>query len=148
VTSVPGSGFVIYHPAVEIVDGVATVSWVVASQEGWRAYTRTIGRDGTQGPVIELDDNAIHLYSLTMPDRSLAWIADHENRTTLQRELRLLRLEGSRVVRAAAAPSPFTGFFRVQPSSSDEVLLVGPQMGRVPPETPVRSLILRLSTSC
>jgi hypothetical protein len=78
----------------------------------------------------------------------VAWIADHEDLVTRQREIRLLRLEGARVVRAAAVPSPFTGFFRVQPLGIDEVLLVGPQMGLVSPETPVRSLILRLSTSC
>jgi hypothetical protein len=34
------------------------------------------------------------------------------------------------------------------PNGPDEVLLVGPEMGLVQTETPVRSLILRLSTSC
>ena len=82
------------------------------------------------------------------PDGTIAWLAEHEDRATRSKELRLLRLDGSRVVRAATAPSPFTGFFATAPNGADEVLLVGPQMGLVPTETPVRSLILRLSTSC
>jgi hypothetical protein len=98
--------------------------------------------------LVELDDNALNVYSLTMPDGSLAWVAEHIDLAAQHEELRLLRLDGFRVVIAATAPSPFTGFFRAQPSGPNEVLLVGAQMGLVPTETPVRSLILRLSASC
>jgi hypothetical protein len=125
------------------------VSWVVASEEWWRAFARTGIRPGAADSIVQLDDNALHLYDLTMPDGSLAWVADHLIDGTLEnKELRLLRLDGSRVVRLAAVRNPLTGFFAAQPAGPDEVLLVGPQMGRVQTETPVRSLILRLSTSC
>jgi hypothetical protein len=146
VESLPGGPMVLQ---LELeVRGSATVSWLVVGPEGPRAFTRTDIRPGSAGPVTVLDDDALHLYSMTMSDGSLAWLAEHEERVTGDKELRLLRLDGSRVVRVASAPSPFTGFFRAQPSGPSEVLLVGPEMGLVPPETPVRSLILRLSTSC
>jgi hypothetical protein len=133
---------------VDVRERSATVSWVTLGGDGSRAYTRVGIRPDSAGQVVLLDDNALHLYPMTMSDRSLAWIAEHQDRRTRGKELRLLLLDGSRVVRAASAPSPFTGFFRAMPNGPDEVLLVGPEMGLVQTETPVRSLILRLSTSC
>jgi hypothetical protein len=149
VTAEPGNGRRIYWPSVVVQESGPAVSWVVASEEGWRAFARTGIRPGAADSIVQLDDNALHLYDLTMPDGSLAWVADHLIDGTLEnKELRLLRLDGSRVVRLAAVRNPLTGFFAAQPAGPDEVLLVGPQMGRVQTETPVRSLILRLSTSC
>jgi hypothetical protein len=140
----------IYQQNLELGPNGATVSWAVVTPEGTPAFTRTrIREGGSADSIVELDDDVEHLYSLTMPDGALAWIAEHHvDRLARREELRLLRLDGSRVVRAATLPSPFTGFFEVAPNGRDEVLLVGPQMGLAPPETPVRSLILRLSTSC
>jgi hypothetical protein len=84
-----------------------------------------------------------------MPDGSLAWVADHMiDGTQENKELRLIRLDGSQVIRSATVRNPLTGFFAARPAGRGEVLLVGPHMGRVQTETPVRSLILRLSTSC
>jgi len=129
-------------------DDDATVSWVTLGADGSRAYVRAGIRPDRASQVVLLDDNALHLYPMTMTDGSLAWIAEHQDRRTRSKELELLRLDGSLVVRVASAPSPFTGFFRAMPNGPDEVLLVGPEMGLVQTETPVRSLILRLSTSC
>jgi hypothetical protein len=150
VTAEPGAGRTIYWPSVEVLETGAAVSWVVASEEGFRAFARTgIRSGGTADSIVRLDDDAMHLSAMTMPDGSLAWVADHLlDRTGRNKELRLLRLDGSRVVRLATVRNPFTGFFSARPYGPDEVLLVGPQMGLVPTETPVRSLILRLSTSC
>jgi hypothetical protein len=149
VVAVPGAEGIIYHPAVEWGPEGIAVSWQVASPQGLRAYSRVGIRPGdSPGSIVQLDDGAEYVYSTTMPDGSLAWIVEHIDPETGREELRLLRVEGTRVVRAATAPSPFTGFFRIQAAGPDEILLVGPQMGRAPPETPVRSVILRLSTSC
>jgi hypothetical protein len=133
---------------VDVREGAATVSWATLGADGSRAYTRADIRPDGAGQVVLLDDNALHLYPMTMSDGSLAWITEHQDRRTRSKELELLRLDGSRVVRVASAPSPFTGFFRAMPNGPHEVLLVGPEMGLVQTETPVRSLILRLSTSC
>ena len=147
VDTLPG-GSLLLHLFVDVLDGDAAVSWVVSAGDGWRAFARTgITSDGA-GPLVALDDNAPNLSPLRLPDGALAWLVEHEERTTRAKELRLLRLDGSRIVRAASAPSPFTGFFRAVPNGPAELLLVGPQMGLTPTETPVRSLILRLSTSC
>ena len=133
---------------VDLLQGGATVSWLVQRPEGWGAFARTNIRRGNAGTFLTLDENARNLYTMVQPDGSIAWLAEHEDRPTRYKELRLLRFDGARVLRAASAPSPFTGFFATAPYGADEVLLVGPQMGLAPPETPVRSLILRLSTSC
>jgi hypothetical protein len=149
VAAVRASEGIIDHPSVELGPDGAAVSWAVATPDGLRAFTRTrIGPGSVPDSIVELDDHVEYVYSMTMPDGSLAWVVEHIDRATGREELRLLRLDGSRVVRVASVPSPFTGFFRVQPTGPTEVLLVGPQMGRVPTETPVRSLFLRLSTSC
>jgi hypothetical protein len=147
VDSLPG-GSLLLHLFVDVLDEGATVSWVVSSGDGWRAFVRTGITASGAGPVIALDDNAPNLLTMRMADMRLAWMVEHENRITGVKELRLLHLEGSSIVRAASAPSPFTGFFRAVPNGPAEVLLVGPQMGLTPTETPVRSLILRLRTSC
>jgi hypothetical protein len=148
VAVVPGSIPEIRHPSLQVRGGAAAVSWVLVSGAGAHAFAR-VGIDaGQAGETVALDDYALHLYSMTMPDGSLAWVAEHADPEAQRKELRLLRLEGSRAVVTATAPSPFTGFFRAQPSGPNEVLLVGAQMGLVPTETPVRSLILRLSASC
>jgi hypothetical protein len=133
---------------VDVRDGAATVSWVTLGADGSRAYARAGIRPDSAGPVVLLDDSALHLYPMTMSDSSLAWIAEHQDGRTRRKELELLRLDDMRVSRVASAPSPFTGFFRAKSNGPDEVLLVGAQMGVVQTETPVRSLILRLSTSC
>jgi len=148
VAVVQGSVPEIVHTSLQVRDGTAAVSWALASEVGVRAFARIGVGAGRAGDLVVLDDNALHLYSMTLPDGSLAWVAEHGERETQRKELRLLRLDESRVVTAATAPSPFTGFFRARPSGPNEVLLVGAQMGLVPTETPVRSLILRLSASC
>jgi hypothetical protein len=147
IDTLPG-GPTVPELAVDVLPDGVTVSWIVGRPGGWGAFARTDIRPGNAGTLLALDDNARHLYSIERPDGTIAWLAEHEDRETRYKELRLLRLDGSRIVRAASAPSPFTGFFATAPHGADEVLLVGPQMGLAPPETPVRSLILRLSTSC
>ncbi|MGE0161039.1 MAG: hypothetical protein AB7T31_16700 [Gemmatimonadales bacterium] len=149
VTAEPGADRMISWPSMQIQDGAVHVSWVVSAREGSRAFVRSGIRSGVDpGPIVELDDNAPHLRTLTMPDGSPAWIAEHLDPVTQQKELRVLRLDGTRILRAAAVPSPFTGFFSARARDANDIVLVGPQMGRVSPETPVRSLVLRLSTSC
>jgi hypothetical protein len=148
VVAVPDADALIYHPALEVGRGHATVSWALFTPAADRAFTRTGIAPGAPGTVIELDDNVEYVHSTMMPDGSLTWVVEHIDPETRREELRVLRLDGSRVVRVATAPSPFTGFFRIRSAGPNEVLLVGAQMGRESPETPVRSLILRLSTSC
>ena len=147
IETLPG-GPLVLALTVDLLQGGATVSWLVQRPEGWGAFARTNIRQESAGTLLTLDDNARNLYTLIQPDGSIAWLAEHEDRPTRYKELRLLRFDGARVLRAASAPSPFTGFFATAPYGANEVLLVGPQMGLAPPETPVRSLILRLSTSC
>ena len=127
---------------------VATVSWLVQRPDGWGAFARTEIRSGNAGTLLALDDNARNLHTIIQADGTISWLAEHQDRATRRKELRLLRRDGSRVLPVVSTPSPFTGFFATAPHGANEVLLVGPQMGLAPPETPVRSLILRLSTSC
>jgi hypothetical protein len=150
VVAVAGDEGMIYYPDLEIGRDGITVSWAVNGPGGMPAFTRTRLRPGSESDsIVQLDDDVEYVHSLTMPDGSLAWLVEHHvDRDAQREELRLLRLDGANVVRTATVPSPFTGFLKVAPAGPNEVLLVGPQMGRVATETPVRSLILRLSTSC
>jgi hypothetical protein len=91
---------------------------------------------------------------MVMPDGSTAWLVDYvgpnptRDPVTRRHDLRLVRIIDERPTVVASAPSPFVGTFSVHPLGLDDILVVGPQMGLVRPQVPVRSLILRLSASC
>ena len=125
-----------------------SVSWTAVRQGGSTAMARVgIGPD-TPGTLLTLDEGAYSARPAAMPDGSIVWLVDRFETGAPVPQLRLLGVANGRVVRLAAFPSPFTGSFTVRPVAASEVLVVGAEMGSDSTDVPVRSLILRLSTSC
>ena len=106
-----------------------------------------IGPDAP-GTIVTLDEGSFSSRPAAMPDGSVVWLVDRYETGAPVAELRLLGVANGRVVRLAAIPSPFTGSFTVLSTNNSEVLVVGAEMGSDSTDVPVRSLILRLSTSC
>jgi hypothetical protein len=124
------------------------VSWTAESRGSSRAMTRVgIGPDAP-GTVVTLDDAAFAVRPAAMPNGNMVWLVDHAEPDAAVPELRLLGIANGQVVRLASIASPFAGLFAVRATLPNEVIVVGPEMGSDSTDVPVRSLILRLSTSC
>ena len=82
------------------------------------------------------------------PDGVPTWVVDHIDPITQQSELRLVRDTPEGVSITRRLPNPYTGFFGALPLAPSEVLVVGPEFNPDPAHPTVRSLILRLSSSC
>ena len=125
-----------------------TVSWMAVGRGSSTAMARVgIGPDAP-GTIVTLDEGSFSSRPAAMPDGSVVWLVDRYETGAPVAELRLLGVANGRVVRLAAIPSPFTGSFTVLSTNNSEVLVVGAEMGSDSTDVPVRSLILRLSTSC
>ena len=100
------------------------------------------------GTLVTLDEGAYSARAAATPDGRVLWLVDNVDEDASVPELRYLSLEAGRVVRLSTFPTPFTGPFTLRAVNNAEVLVVGAEMGSDSTDVPVRSLILRLSTSC
>jgi hypothetical protein len=126
----------------------ASVSWMAVGGGASRAMARfDIGAD-SPGIVVTLDEFATFARPASMPDGTVVWIVDHWQSPGIAPEFRLLGIHNGQATRLASFPSPFTAALAVSALAPEEVLVVGPEMSSDSIGVPVRSLILRLSTSC
>jgi hypothetical protein len=125
-----------------------TVTWGELSAGGAVAKARVgIGPD-TAGVALVLDSPAQQAKPIDAPDGAPAWVVQHVNSVTGLSELRLVRAEGRDVSVEWAIPYPYTGFYAATAASPDEVLVTGSEFDPDPARPTVRSLTLRLSSSC
>lgn len=137
------------EPRVRVLsDGVA-VAWLTfgATLEAW---ARVGIRRDHPGSEIRLDPSAFQILSLGELGGHPAWLLNHLIDGGRAGELTVVRLPRSRpgVVESSGVPNPYPSFFATLPLGADEVVVVGPEVDRDPAEPTVRSLVLRLSTSC
>ncbi|HUF77023.1 MAG TPA: hypothetical protein VMM35_12135 [Longimicrobiales bacterium] len=135
-------------PSITVRPGGVTVTWRVISVADHGAYALVgIGPD-SEGTPVDLDREVPQVLSLRSPDGAPRWLLTHVNEDRSV-DLRLL---GPRALfgaeRMAAAPSPYLGFLAALARTPQEAIVVGPEVSSDPADPFVRSLILRLSTSC
>jgi len=127
--------------------GGATVSWLAISPDASRAMARVGISSESPGTLVTLDEMASVVSPAAMPDGTVLWIVEHRLLGVVG-ELRLLGFEDGQVTQLTSLPSPFTAGLAVRAVAPNEVLVVGPEMDSDSIGVPVRSLLLRLSTSC
>ena len=142
------AGTEIYEPRVTVLPGGVTVTWRSVGREALFALARVEIRPGSAGRELMLDENAAQVVPLEMADGVPTWIVDHVNPITQQIELRLVRATPRSASVVLTVPSPYTGFFGAVSTAPYEVFVAGPEFNPDPARPTVRSLILRLSTSC
>jgi hypothetical protein len=144
----------IMWPKLTIAPTGVTATWILQDESGLSVVAHTGVTDTRAGTSYVLDRHAPEVYPTVLPDGSITWLVDYigpnpsPDPVARKHELKLVRIIDGRPTVVASAPSPFVGTFSVHPLGVDDILVVGPQMGLVRPQVPVRSLILRLSASC
>jgi hypothetical protein len=129
-------------------DGVS-VGWSTLGPDGFRAYARVGIRRADPGTEVLLDDAAVQLVTVRGHDARSWFVVDHVDSVTSARELRLVGVDPSgRPHRLISVANPYTGYFAALATSATEALVVGPEFSPDPARPTVRSLLLRLSTSC
>jgi hypothetical protein len=138
----------LYWASISVSPAGLTVSWTAGGRGASRTMARVgIGRD-TPGTIVTLDERANTARAAELADGSPVWVVDHVDTVAAAPELRLLGMRDGQVMRLASLSSPFTAFFNVRAVAPTEVVVVGPEVRWDSTGVPVRSLILRLSTSC
>ncbi len=136
-------------PRVTPTTGGVSVSWRVEGAEDLGAYAvLDIGSDGG-GRRLTLDSSVSQIMALRAGDGGPEWLVVHQDESGPSPELRLL--EPGRVSvpeRRLTTVSPYLGFLAAASHAPSEVLVVGPQYSADPTNQFLRSLIIRLSTSC
>lgn len=125
-----------------------TVTWTVLGPRTGRTMASMGIGPNAPGTIVTLDEHATVARPAAMADGDMVWVVDHADTLATAPELRLLAVRDGQVVRLASLPSPFTASFNVRAVAPTEVVVVGPETSWDPTDVPVRSLILRLSTSC
>jgi hypothetical protein len=125
-----------------------SVSWTETGRGASRVMARVDITPDSPGTLVMLDELAYAARPAAMPDGSVIWVVDHLGVDLPTAELRVLRVANGEVVRVTSFPSPFLSSFTVRAAAPTEILAVGPEVNWSPIGVPVRSLILRLSTSC
>jgi hypothetical protein len=146
---VPTDGQHAREPRISIFSDGVTVSWRVEGGADDGAYAMVgILLEG-EGTLIDLDRAVLQVVPLQSPDGTPRWIVAHANVAMREIELRVLT-PGSlfSAERTAAMPSPYLGFLAALARTPQEAIVVGPEVSSDPADPFVRSLILRLSTSC
>jgi hypothetical protein len=146
------SGVALRFASLVVQSSGATVTWEALG----RGTSTTMARAGigpdTPGTLLTLAESSVYARPAVMPDGSVAILVDHFEDgppTPASRpELRLLRVAEGAIERLTTFRSPFTGSFIVRAVSDTEVLALGAELLSDPSGERVRSLILRLSTSC
>ena len=138
----------IRDPFVTVLPEGVTVTWREVSAAGSPAMARVgVGADHP-GELLLLDPSTEQAKPIGMPDGSPAWVVQHVNAVTGLDELRLLRIEGPGTHIAQRIPYPLRGFYAALATGPDEVLVTGSEFNPDPAHATVRSLTLRLSSSC
>lgn len=130
-------------PSITPLQNGVTVTWRL---EAGGAYA-LVGIDGKGGGApVALDPTAIQVMPLRRNDRAPAWLVTSTLDPSSGEALRLLTPGsplGSR--RVGGVPYPFTAFATAMATSAEEILVLGAEYR---PNLFLRSLLLRLSTSC
>ena len=131
-------------------DGVS-VSWRMVDGTDDGAYAALGIRPDNEGALLALDRAVLQIVPLPGPGANDAprWIISRVNQAARRLDLKILGprpLFGGAPL--ASVPSPYLGFFGALTRTREEVVVVGSEMGSDPADPFVRSLILRLSTSC
>ncbi len=125
-----------------------TVTWNSVGRGASPAMARVGITPDAPGTLVTLADGVYFARSAPMPSGSLTWLAYLYPSATPTAEVALFTYANGGIGRLAAFVSPFTGTFQARPVGDVEVLVVGAEMGSDSIDVPVRSLILRLTTSC
>ena len=147
--TVAGDGVKVRSPSVTPSPEGVTVSWRVESRGDLGAYAVVGIGEGAGGAPVALDPSVLGIMALNPPGGPPQWLVTHADEATQSVQLRLLSPGspfGPR--RLADTPSPFVAFQAALALSVNDVLVVGPEYDPEPPNSLLRSLILRLSTSC
>lgn len=129
-----------------LVDGAA-LTWMELGSS-----TTVMARIGVApdrpGRLIVVDESAAVVRPFVTDEAEPAWVVHHVNDITGAEDLRLLLPEGLGVVTALSVPYPYTGFYAPIAVAPGEVLVTGAEFSPDPARPTVRSLTLRLSSSC
>ncbi len=126
----------------------ATVSWTELGQGA--SVTKSRFGIGPEGPgmLITLDEQTFDVRAVAMSEGTMVWIVNPSTTDGRTPELRILTNESGRVEHLTTIPDPFPGTYTVRALSPREFVVVGPELRLDTIGVPVRSLLLRLSTSC
>ena len=131
-----------------VLSGGVALTWREVSEQGSTAMAR-VGIDiDTAGTRLIVHANAQQAQSFEMAEGVLAWVVQHTNEATGSAELRLVRRDEGRADVIWTIPYPYTGYYAATASGPNEVLVTGSEFDPDPARPTVRSLTLRLSTSC
>jgi len=131
----------------ELPDG-ATVTWRELSRQGASAMARVGISTDSPGTPLVVDAHAQQAKPLTLANGTPAWVVQHVSEITGLADLRLVRLEGRGTTVSWRIPYPYTGYYAATPAGPNEVLVTGSEFDPDPARPTVRSLTLRLSSSC
>jgi hypothetical protein len=143
---VASEGMKVRSPTIMPVGDGVTVSWLLG--DGGAYALVGIGPGGERTPV-DLDPDASRVLPFAPADQEPLWLIAHADPGSQERGLELLAPGspfGPR--RVGSLPSPFVLSHTAAVVSPTELVVVGPQYDPDPANGFLRSLILRLSTSC
>ena len=134
---------------ITIAPGGVTVTWRLFGGADHGAYA-LLGADGvSDGTLIDLDREVLQSIPLRLRGHDPRWIVAAVDEAAQRVDLRMLAprsLFGAE--RLASVSSPYLGFLAALARTPEEALIVGAEVSSNPADPFVRSLILRLSTSC
>lgn len=146
------AGRTLRDPRVIVHRGGLAISWWLLGAPPMPAQARIGVQVGRDGITLTLDASVAQV--IPIADATSAepmWLVSHLVPNTPISELRVLRSSPgpltSSVSVLVSTPNPYPSFFAAIDAAS-EIVVIGPEPSLDPMRSPVRSLILRLSTSC
>jgi hypothetical protein len=144
-------GVKVRDPRVIARAGGPSISWWLLGGPDREAHAHVGWEAGGRGVSLRLDPSAVQVVPVDDIGASPSWVEGHLDAAGQLSELRLVRVAASGAARTvevvASSPNPFPSFFAAI-SVANEVVVVGPEPGAIRGRPTVRSLILRLSTTC
>jgi hypothetical protein len=134
--------------SVAVLPGGVTLTWREVSEQGSRAMARVgLGTDAP-GTLVSVDPKAEQAKPVATTAGVPAWVVHHTNDVPGSAELRFVRFNEGRADLIWTIPYPYTGYYAALATGPDEVLVTGSEFDPDPARPTVRSLTLRLSTTC
>jgi hypothetical protein len=141
------------EPRLSVLPGGLAVAWLTfppTPDAGLEARVRLGIRRGQDGTEVSLDPDAFDIHPLGEPGGHPTWLVNHLVDHGRSAELTVVRVRRSHsiTVESGGVPNPYPSFFAALALGDDEIVVVGPEVDRDPEAPTVRSLVIRLSTSC
>jgi hypothetical protein len=151
-TLVHGGAQPVYDPRFTRSSSGTVMSWWIMDEQGQPPAQRARAMIGLtplrDGRTLELDSDVNQVLPVNGPTRFPLWVAEHNDRDTGAREIRVLADSSGSMQVLAAFPSPFTGPFGVAAIDASEILVSGPLFHADPARPRLVSLLIRARVEC